>query len=316
MNPKTLPLLKIIVSVAIIVAILVFVDVGKVVETLPNFNLLFAPLLILLIAVNIVLYVLNYVYLLEKKVPFVETLKDYFVVWGVSLFLPGKIGELGIIPILKKKSGIPYSLGTIATLAPKAILLGFWGLFFFVGLYLTGTEFGFKDGYFYAILAAAIIIVFYLATKVLFYEKIKEKAAKHKALGFIERNLSAAKKMFSIKNSLFSAGIGFVRFLLFLLTMYLAFIAFGQQPNLAFLLMAIAVSETSAFLPISLSGLGVREATFTGVMLFSGTPIEILVGVALAMLLINYSMAVIAIIAWNFPKISGRSAESKSHKKL
>lgn len=308
-SKKSVFLLKIIASIAIILLIFSFVNPQKIAEILPKFNWFFLPLLAALILSNIVLYVVNYWWLIGKKAPLIETTKDYLVVWAFSLFLPGKVGELGIIPILKKKHEVGYSTGTIATLAPKAILLALWIISFFFGVYFSGIEAGIKQDAIMTGLLVAITAACLLLLKILFYKKIKEKTKHVKLAAMLFGNASAIRRMFNAENTAVSIGIGVARFLCFFALIYFTFAAFGSLPEIGFLLMAIAVSETSAFLPISLSGLGVREATFTGIMAFSGTPVEISLGAALLVLLINYSIAVLAIIIWNLPKPSDRSKE-------
>jgi hypothetical protein len=248
-----------------------------------------------LFLLNISLYVINYWFLLEKKFPLNETLRDYFGVWAISLFLPGKIGELGIIPIIKQKYGLPYTTITLSTIIPKFALLGVLLLFFLLGITVIG-EFAIAGITLIAILLG-MIICWFLRRQ--FFELFKKIFSNFKTFSFIFKHEMAIRKLFSKENLYIIGLIGITRFFSFFILTYFSYVAFGYSPSIAFLFVAIAISQISVFLPITLNGLGVREATFTGVMVFSGCPLEISLGVLTISLFLNYSLAIILVIFWN-----------------
>jgi uncharacterized membrane protein YbhN (UPF0104 family) len=299
--------LRAIFSVGLLAIIFLVIDYKKVIELLTKFNFFLLPVVLGLAITNIVLYTTNYWFLIGKKISLFETTIDYFVVWSASLFLPGKFGELGIIPILKKKAGVRYTIGTVSTTVPKIILLGLWVCFFIIGFVFAGGRIENREN----IALIGTIIAFAACIIFLLRKRLQAALLKIRFIGKVLSRIELAKNIFTLKNSVLSLFIGLARFGCFILMVETAFMGFNYQPNLPFLLMAITVSETSSFLPISLSGLGVREATFSGIMTITGTPIEVCIGVLLLLLTINYSIAVISMVAWNLPKFNAQSRASK-----
>jgi hypothetical protein len=236
--------------------------------------------------------VLTYWLLLEKKVPFLENLNNYLVVWSFGLFLPGKVGELGIIPILKKKYNIPYKFAVPAVIAPKIAMVAFLFSFLLV--------FGFVDDFFiFASIILLITLIIFFVFVFLFKKYLLNLITKNSILLDVYAHWKELKAIINIKNLILISFLTLCRFLSIVFFMYFIFIALGFTPEFFPLLIAISVSQIVAFLPITLNGLGVREATFTGVMVFSGCPLEISLGVLTISLFLNYSLAIILVIFWN-----------------
>jgi hypothetical protein len=225
-NQRIISILKAVISLTLIGVILISINLSDFIDILPRFNLLFFPLLITMILLNISLYVINYWFLLEKKFPLNETLRDYFGVWAISLFLPGKIGELGIIPIIKQKYGLPYTTITLSTIIPKFALLGVLLLFFLLGITVIG-EFAIAGITLIAILLG-MIICWFLRRQ--FFELFKKIFSNFKTFSFIFKHEMAIRKLFSKENLYIIGLIGITRFFSFFILTYFSYVAFGYSP--------------------------------------------------------------------------------------
>jgi len=116
-------------------------------------------------------------------------------------------------------------------------------------------------------------------------------------------------EMYSVANLIVMFIIALIRFSSFVLFTYFSFVAFGFNPGLVLIpliILAIAASQIIAFIPVTLNGLGFREATFTGIM-FTGVmnltvPIYLSIGAVTLSLILNYGLGILILIFWNLKK--------------
>jgi glycosyltransferase 2 family protein len=281
---------KFIVSIFLILLIIAFLDFSKFYETILSINIFILPILFAMVLANIILYIISYWVLLEKKVSLKKNVFDYLIVWSFGLFLPGKIGELGIIPILKKKYNISLKKAAFAVVLPKAVI---FGVFLFVAALFVYS----KQILIFGVLACLFFI--FIILFIFFKEKLiylMKKLVPKKYLSLF--NQSGLKSVDFVVIVI----LGFFRFLILIIFTYLTFIAFGVLPELGWIAFAIAISQITTFIPISLNGLGLREVTFVGLMQLSGISVEIATSAIILSFIANYSLALISIIFWNLKK--------------
>ena len=296
MNKRFITVIKIVCSLIAIIVLLSFIDFTKAFSIIQNFNLIFVPLVLVFIFLNVILFVFNFWLLLEKKFSFWDVSKDYFVVWAFSLFLPGKIGELGIIPVLKKNYSIPYKFAGLAVLISK-----FSMAFVFLALFLVfGSGFVSSiEGYEFIVMWILMIIVVIIFIFFVFRKKIISLLLQNKFVYELYTQRVELKKIISLKNSLIVIVLAILRFFTFVMITLLLYVAFGYIPDFGTMIIAIAISQLMVFIPITINGLGAREATFASIMTIAGTPIELSAGVLFISLVLNYSIGIIVIIYWN-----------------
>lgn len=299
-NRKIINLLKITVSIFALVILVSLIDPKVLFRILPKFNLSYIPILVLIIFLNIFLFVFNYWGLLKRRIPLFSTFKDYAVCWAFSLFLPGKIGELGIIPVLKKKYGIPYKLAVISVVLPKIALV----MVLIIALIVFGAGTGFGVSIESILLLTAIIavviflLVFYKLLFRLFFPLIKP-LLKYKIIGDVYANREEIAVMLHSKKVLLIVMIAIARFSFFVILTYISYTAFGYIPPIRGIIVACALSQVMVFIPITMNGLGSREAAFLGIMSLVQTPYELSIGVVAVGLVLNYVLGVGIILWWN-----------------
>jgi len=296
---KKFALLKIVISLASIWVLISFVNPSQVLPLLLNMNVFFVPLILIFIFLNIVLYVINYWVLLGKKLDFLSNLSDYLAMWSLGLFLPGKIGELGIIPLLKKKYRVPYKFAIAAAVVPKAAMLFVFFLFFGLLSFFSATGSSYEGPL--AALFIACVALFFLRHS--FSKIFKVIASKNRVALDLYNSRAELKSFFGPKNLIFAGFVAVLRFFCVAIAFYFAFLAFGFQPPLWGLLLAISLSQITAFVPVTINGLGVREATFTGIMVSFGAPLEIALVAAALSMIISYLFGIAVIVVWNIKNL-------------
>ena len=121
-------IVRVIVSILALFILFQMIDIGNTFSAFSKINLAFVPLVFLLIIGSIGIYVLNY-FVFLRRLSFLKgstlsrSFREYIYIWSIGLFLPGKIGELGVIPLLKHKHKVPYKFGSLAVGLPKVMMV-------------------------------------------------------------------------------------------------------------------------------------------------------------------------------------------------
>ena len=294
-NSKLIKFIRPLVSIFALFILFQLVDINSTVEVFQDINYLVLPIIFLLIIVNILLYVFNVfislrgVSLIQKE-KFARIFVDYLYIWSFGLFLPGKIGELGIIPLLKHKYKVPYKFGGVAVIFPKIMMvLVLMACVFLFGATYIALDFNFSLIFLVLLLFIILVILcvcLYRRDFFLRFKIIKELIDNKKKLIFF----------FKPKQLLLLITIAILRFVAVVFAFYLAFMAFGFYPEFSAIVLAVALSQVIAFIPISTNGLGIREASFAGVMLFFGVPAAMSFGVVVINLVLSYGFAMVLIV--------------------
>lgn len=292
LNKKILFAGQVLFSLLALYLLFSLINFSKIAGLVSSINLFFIPLIFLLFVLNILFFVISYWFLLGRKLPFRETTVDYFVAWAFGLFLPGKIGELAIIPVLKKKYGVPYKFAVIATVSSKAatflVFCAVALLFYFNPILLSSLIL--------VLLGVSFGLFLFRKRSLLFLKKLSK--TNHIVRDFYE-NKTGLKKLFSPQNIFVLFFLAFLRFLTFAGISYFGFLAFNFEINLVSLSIAVALSQVVAFIPISLNGIGVRETTFAAFLATQGVAYELSAGVAFLSLVISYLLVITIFCLWN-----------------
>lgn len=225
------------------------------------------------------------------------SIKNAFLMYGSSSLLglvtPGKIGDFSRMAYLKKdKHSLGRAfLGNFLDRLSDLFFISVFSIiaFFFLPLlphlsldYYTLIKWGGLA----AALLSVLIIFFYLAKKESFYNFISE----------IVRDL----KQFRINNILFILLISAINWLFYFFLIYLIAASINLHQTIGFLYLSFTagIGILAAFVPISVLGIGTREATFIFLLTPLGIPKETIILFSL-LVLVNYlTLFLIYLYCW------------------
>lgn len=262
-----------IIIVGIIILSLLIYKIGleNIFNTLKNFNLLFLPLIIIVLIISYILAGINIWVLIKpyKKISILKPIKYVFFTLFYSSFTPGKIADFFMIFYLKKNK-LSVSKSTIITIFDKIISLILKSLLGIVGAIFILKKFDLLT------LGVPIIMIFLLIFLFIFLSSRKLRDLIKK---FILRKYSKIFKGFSkdlkkyIKNNkkelFYNLLITLVKTIFETALLYLLFLSFGQSINFIKILLIFSLLSIISFIafPIGISGFGIREAL--GIIMYS-----------------------------------------------
>ncbi len=269
MKRKTLILaLKIAAGIALLAAVFLTVGVKRILEVLqqthPGYYA--AAFLVFLLSVAVAAFNLKLMLDPVRRIPFLPLLQHTLISNRVaSLLTPGRLGEYSILLLLKNAENIPYGAGAAAVTADKLITLGVSSLIAVAGLgYFFDRQIAVSVALGLGVLLAGTIALLHPATRGLLKRLVLRRRAalfsgfSATLIAYVTRYRTAA-----VLNVL----VTLIRAVLIALSAFFMFAALGVYPNLL-LVIAIGSLETIAtLLPITVSGLGVKQSI--GVYLYS-----------------------------------------------
>ncbi len=223
-----------------------------------------------------------------KKLSFKRVFKLNILSWSIGQFFPAKLGEFSIAYFFRKE-GMKLGEGLAVAFMDKIIttmavaflaLIGFTIYFklntlFFIFIYLLLILLGF-----FLLSPSGINIL----KKHLMIGPLK------KLHGFIDvvAGYFNNQKPILLANSSFTL----IKWMIMAAGSYYLFLGFGYNVNIIDVLLINAMGTIVSLIPISLSGLGIRESATVFLFTQLGVPAEIALSVALIQLIINYITAV------------------------
>ena len=267
-------------------------DLNQIYKSLTQFNFWFLIPIVILNFLSFFLGSLNFKILFSplEKIKLSNLIKYYMLSWSFGLVVPGKIGEFSLVFFLRKKEGINMGKSLALSIIDKIITFGSYYFFAIIGLFL------FMD----VTIAIRISIILFLAVilfvTLLFYERPKELIKKYilkkqakKFTGFqktINDYLKNKKEILLLNILITIIKIG-------LLALVLKLILNGFSFDASFLNILIIHSSAMlvSLIPVSISGLGVKEATIVYFLQIIGIPLEVAIGLSLINLVIRYTTA-------------------------
>ena len=226
---------------------------------------------------------------LNKSLPFWTLFRYYMLSWAAGMFVPGKVGELSIIYFLKRR-GISITEGLVVSLYDKLITAIVLGIFSLIGIsYLLPLETAMK----LATLGALGGLFFALISM---WEKARIVIRRY-ILGRFAKNLTGFYTLFSSystqhwKALLGNVALTVLKLIFSNFTMYFVFGALGVWPPFWMMLLIIAAGTVISLLPISISGLGVREAAMVVLFLEVGVSASVTLSAFIIGVVVNYMIA-------------------------
>lgn len=293
---KVLLLLKILFSATLIGLIIYKVGFKSVITTIGNIPLIIILLFILNPLISIFIGAINIKLLSDtiKKISLINMIRYTLLSWTIGLMSPGKLGEFSILLFLKKKQGITYGQGLAISIIDKIItiisLIGISSLIFITFIPER------------TIIGVALILLF--GTILLFLGLLSDKGRniikKYILRGHSEKFLkfNFTFKKLIIKHPLritLNLILTIVKWFITSSITFIGIIYLGGQISLLSTFSIVCVSLLVSLVPISLSGLGIRELTFVGLMSSFGVSTQISLSLSLLSLIIVYLVATISI---------------------
>ncbi|MEK6967674.1 MAG: lysylphosphatidylglycerol synthase transmembrane domain-containing protein [Nanoarchaeota archaeon] len=287
--------MKLVVSATLLGFFIYKIGVATIISTLSSMHTWHFIVALASIAANIFIGAININILLnsiDKKVPFWKLQRYYLTSWSVGLFVPGKIGEFSIIHYLKKY-GTSISEGIVVSLADKGITFVVLVFLSLAGIYAYSSQTVLIAVILSSILFSMLAIVFFVTERGRNFIKSRILGKKSKTFkGFAK----AIKKIFSKPEFIaLNTSLTLFKWMITVVSFYFILLSFGE--NIPFIWVASIYSATIiiSLIPISLSGLGVKEGAAYFLFEAAGINATTAISIYLIFTLLGYAIAICAI---------------------
>ncbi|MBI4182005.1 MAG: flippase-like domain-containing protein [Candidatus Aenigmarchaeota archaeon] len=290
-----LGILKVILAVAILAFILQRVGITEVAEVAATADFRYLPLAALALLCSLFLDCINLKVLLRPlaSVSVTRLFPKYLYSWALGLVTPGKVGEFAISFFLRDrvpvgKTVAVYVIDKVTTLL-VLILLSITGLFMFFAWETAAAV----VALFLALWAAGMGLLFSSLGRRWARRLLRRRAALF--AGFSETFLEymRTRKRLVLAALLLATA----RWVVNCFVVYLVFLAFRQAVSFPLLLAIVPLASLAAILPVTFSGLGVREGIFIFAASRAGIASSISAAVSVFLLVIDYSLVVVFLLA-------------------
>lgn len=267
-------IIKVLLSLSIIGYIIYIVDINILYQNITKLNSLDLLAVFGLVIINCIIGSYN-LYILTKNSKEGLTPKDlfgpYFYSWSFGQVLPSKIGELTRIYFIKE-IGIKLKDSTIIFLIDKVNSIIYLSIVTILGLQII-AKIGIKVNILILILAIISILVILFSRKIrIAITKILPQKLKEMVILFLDSFTEYTKK--NKKEVAINFTINIFRMILDGLIIVILFESLNFSVNLWPILVVNAVTTLSSIIPITISGLGIRELLAVFILNNNGIPKE------------------------------------------
>ncbi len=280
MNEKVKLILKALISLVILVIVVNFVGIEKlniITEIQAEYFVFVAGFFVF----SVFLVTLAIKDLLKKN-EITEIFKFKAISWSTGLFLPGKIGEISFV-LLLKKTGVSTKKALAIFFLDRFVSFSIIGILAVIGFF-TYFEVNFDIKYFVTFVIV-LISLFLIKNKI---KKIKLVKKTSKLLNETKEYLKKEKNPIAI--NYFFSGINFI--IMFWATQ-LVFLSLGQKITLIDIALISSLALIIGLIPITINGLGVREGALVYLYSLVGIEPQYSILVALIFLVASYLVATI-----------------------
>lgn len=263
------------IGLGILILLFLFNEIGfnDIFSKIISIHPLYFIIIFFIFIVGLVIGALNIKFLLSplpEKINFSKIIYYNTLSWSIGLFIPGKIGEFLLIPLLKK-GGVPIGKGAAISILDKFITLIVLSIFAIMGFFIF---FDLITTLIFLILIFLILIFFIFF---IFFEKGR-KIIKKYLLKKLSGKFSGFSKLISqyIKKEktilLLNIILTFLKWFFTAFITYVLLLAYNINLPLLYIFLINSMLVIISLIPISISGLGIRE--YAAVFLFSKLDIE------------------------------------------
>ncbi len=299
MKKSTKYIIKFVIGIAILAILLTKVGLEDILSSFKNANPGFISLAILAFIIalfsaisNVHLMILG---LCKPAISFAKTIKYYLLSWSAGLLMPGKLGDFTMIYFLKNEK-IPMGQGTAVSITDKIItlttilLLGSFGFFLFFelekALYFTVI--------FIAIAFTGLFSLISRHPRKLIKKILGKKAKLFKGFSKSMMHYAKTKKLLLSLN----LSITMFQWVMSAVSVFFLFIAFGVNIPIPIIVLITAVFTLFALVPLTISGLGIKESIAVFLYTELGYDPVIVASVYIIALIMKYTIAFLANIIY------------------
>lgn len=302
MDKRITSILKLLFGLLILAVLLFQVKITEVYDVLLTIQPVYLIIIILLsfLAILIGSYNIFILSLPIDKLPKYQLFKYSFLSWSIGLFMPGKLGEFSLIYFLKKHN-IGYGQGLVIGVLDKLITFILYALFAVAGIAIFFMHIQALRVLLITILIALGIVALFLVSKRTFLSSITNFIKKYILRKFSDKFKGFSKSLVDyLKNQkkiiLANSVVTLSKLIVSSLIPFFLFMAFGFKINFAYVLLIFCIMRMVALIPISINGLGTKEATAVYLYSLINIPTEVTLTVHLIFLVLNYSLAALSML--------------------
>lgn len=299
--------LKLSISIIILIFLIYKIGVGRVLQTISQFDVIYlVPILIITLLANL-FGTYKFMLLLKPvniRISFLKLYHLNFLSWCLSLFIPGRIGELFLVYFLKKEN-VGLGVGSALVIMDKLIgviatfMLAIAGMFLF---------FGVAQSLKFSLIVLIGLTLFIYITLSDFGRGVVRRLVlrkwESKFAGFSKTLFGLIKIHKSV--IAYNFILSLIKWILSSLVIYILFASFEQKVPVLMVILITATLAITSLIPLTANGLGIKESVGVFIFTLVGTPTVITISVLLMSLLINYLISVIYLLIfydWKIEKI-------------
>lgn len=283
--------IKLLISFCLLAFLFYYVGFSNIISTFAKVKLFYVFIAYCLFIFSLIVSNLNLFILLNiiGKIKFIVLFKHYIRAWAIGIFSPGRLGELVLVAYLKKYD---FKYGETVCIYVIDRAFSFFALMFFT---IPAFFLFFNFSYIWFLVLLCFCFFIFLA----FIFSSFGRSFIKSILGRYATNFSGFFQTFKI---FLHYNKGFL-ILIFLISMFkvmitgfiifILFLAFNAQISLFMVIVISAVVMILSLVPISINGLGVKESLAVYLFSFTFVSTEVIFGVYLISMLINYSFALL-----------------------
>ncbi|MBI2105579.1 flippase-like domain-containing protein [Candidatus Woesearchaeota archaeon] len=304
MNKKLKFILRILIGISILYYLIKKVEFNKLTNTIISFNPKFLGLYLILLIIFLIIGALNLKILtdpIKRDIPFKRIFKYFLVSWALGAYLPAKIGELSLIHLYKRES-IDYGKGLVIFIIDKLITLLVFSLFSIAGL-IVFFDFNIASKITILLIITVLIILITIMSELgrsIIKRYILRKFSKN-FIGFSQTFIWFLKE--NKKIMFYNFILTIIRLFVLSISTYILFIGFGYNISILKILLITAIISILALIPISISGIGVREGGAGFLFGLIGIPLNVTLSVYLIMVITGIIITTPALLFFNIDKI-------------
>lgn len=305
---KFLPL----VGIVIFIYILSRVDLHSVWDTLAGANLVFLAATFLVIVPSLVIKGIKWDMLIEPfgfRFRTLEGTKIWVIGFALGVITPGRIGDFVKAFYVKERGKISMGKSLTTVIVERVLdivvlfVMGLVGMLAVYMLYSGATD--------VLYLVLGLFVVFLVLVWMLSKKGLSERMLRPLFNMFVpERHKERVRvsfhdfyagvdKMKTERVLLVKVvGLTVISWLMNFLQVYVLSLALGLDVPLTFLVMILPIVLLVETLPISFSGVGVRELTLIPLLAIIGVPASSAVSLSLMILIFNYIIAAVGLMFW------------------
>ncbi len=288
-------MIRIAVGIITLAALYYLIGFANIAQELATINLLYLPIVLFFLLTSLFLSALN-VHIMAwpvKKISLQKIVRYYFYSWSVGAFGLGRVGELSIIYWLKKENmgtGEATAIALMDKIITLITLLALAGIG--VVLFFGGRE---------AVQLVAIAMgALFLTVFLLFTDrgrKVVKKIFARQSQSFAGFGKTSNAYFKNHKDVLLlNTAVTFGRWVAQTFFTVFLFASFGFNAPFVEVLLVIAVATLLSLVPISINGLGVKEAAFTVLAAGQAWPLTITLSMLTVSLALNYALLICVLV--------------------